>query len=40
MADWDASVQRGAEARRTVHADFHATRMAMDTLNLYQRVAG
>lgn len=40
MADWDASVQRGAGARRTVHADFHATRMAMDTLNLYQRVAG
>ena len=40
MADGVASAQRGAGARRIVHAEFHASRMATDTLNLYERVAG
>lgn len=40
MSDRGASAQRGAGARRRVHADFHAARMATDTLNLYKTVAG
>ncbi len=40
LADTNGSTRRGAEARRKVHAGFHADRMAAETLALYERVSG
>lgn len=40
LADADATSQRGAEGRRSVHAEFHADRMALETIALYERISG